>query len=587
MKKRNLGIAMKTLLAVNVLAAPFIGVELGATKVFAASQTQTTKAQVSTERVFQVPGKGDVEQLKQRDRRQYIFSPDEPTGLYASPNEKIIIQVEGTQSIQAFIGTESYDGKWNQDSIAVKKFVLKPGENTIESPKGGMIYFYNPEQGGSVQAEIKAGGTPTPLFELGKHTKQDLVNMLDMYPNAHAVELKGERSLVTASVERVKKYLIDTNTDPVELLKKLDDLIRMEDKVAGLSEEEADKHYIHFVEDTNNPNDSSAAYAFPGRTAYTHENIKWVLDINKLETSWGVWHEMGHMRQQPAWQWKGLGEVTNNIFSLSVQRALGQLSQLTKDGRYEKASKYLNQPQEQKDFNAISDGGVKLAMFWQLDLAFGEDFYPQLYRLYRETPSDKLPQTDNERIQDFIYNTSTVAKQNLLPFFDKWGLIATPENRQRIEALNLPILTAPIWEATESIPKESMKVIASSEETVKDSNGAINAIDGKTDTFWHSNWSEKDNYPFSLTIELDATRTIARLGYLPRQDNENGRILNYNIYTSEDGVNYQKVTSGTWENSKKKQFASFNPVTAKYVKLEVVNGMNGYASAEEIDILEN
>lgn len=59
-----------------------------------------------------------------------------------------------------------------------------------------------------------------PFFELGKHTKQDLINMLDQYPNAHAVELKGERVLITASPARVKKYLLGSNTDPVQLLKK-------------------------------------------------------------------------------------------------------------------------------------------------------------------------------------------------------------------------------------------------------------------------------------------------------------------------------------------------------------------------------
>lgn len=49
-------------------------------------------------------------------------------------------------------------------------------------------------------------------------------------------------------------------------------------------------------------------------------------------------------------------------------------------------------------------------------------------------------------------------------------------------------------------------------------------------------------------------------------------------------MNYQKAASGTWENSTKQQFATFNPVPAKYVKLEVVNGINGYASAAEVDI---
>ena len=111
----------------------------GITKVSAETQEQTTDVQISTERTFHVMGKGNVDQIKERDRRQFRFSPYEPTGLYASPNEKITIQVEGTQYIQAYIGTFSYDAAWNEDSV-IKSFNLKQGENTIESPNGGMIY---------------------------------------------------------------------------------------------------------------------------------------------------------------------------------------------------------------------------------------------------------------------------------------------------------------------------------------------------------------------------------------------------------------------------------------------------------------
>ncbi|OFD94435.1 Fibronectin type III domain protein [Bacillus mycoides] len=555
----------------------------------AETQEETVKKQVSTEHVFQVMGKGNVDQIKDKDRRQFRFSPYEPTGLYANPNEKITILVEGTQNIQAYIGTFSYDAAWNQDSL-IKSFTLKPGENTIESPNGGMIYFYNPQQGGTVQAAIKTGGESTPFFELGKHTKQDLVNMLDTYPNGHAVELKGERALITASPERVKKYLLGSNTDPVELLKKIDEAIRIEDRVSGLSEEEADKHYVHFVED--NHSKDYYMYAYPNRTAYVGDAIQNVLDINKFtKDGWGPWHEMGHQRQQTPWLWDGLMEVTTNIYSMSVQRAFGHPSRL-ENGTYEKAFAYLNKPQSEKDYNKIDDVFVKVAMFWQLDLVFGEEFYPKLHQLYRSIPKEELPKTSDEKIQGFIYNTSKVAKQNLLPFFDQWGLKASQETRQKVEALNNPTLIAPLWEATDAKPvkplailsKKIMKASANSEESWHDP--ASNAIDDNPNTIWHSKWSTKNQYPYNLTLDLGGTKTITQVACLPRQDgSNNGRILNYNIYTSMDGSNYQKVTSGTWESNRGKEFATFEPVSAKYVKVEVTNGKNGYASIAEVDVL--
>ncbi|HDR8066131.1 putative mucin/carbohydrate-binding domain-containing protein [Bacillus thuringiensis] len=409
---------------------------------------QSEKSVKSENRTFTVPGKGDVEVLKQQERKNMAFSPYEPTGLYAKPNEQITINVEGNQDIQVYIGTYSYDASWREDS-KIKLFTLKPGINTIQSPNGGMIYFYNKQQGGTIRTTITTGGTTTPFFELGKHTKQDLINMLDQYPNAHAVELKGERVLITASPARVKKYLLGSNTDPVQLLKKMDEATRIQDKVAGLSEEQVDKHYVHYVEENHSPD--YYMYATSYRTAYVGDAIQYVLDINKFITDgWGPWHEAGHLRQQSPWKFYNMTEVQNNIYSLSVEKAFNQPSNLEKSGIYPKAFQYLEQVN--KNYDEISDVFVKLVMLWQLQLAYGEDFYPKLHQLYRDMPSSELPQTDENKKQLFMISASKVAKQNLIPFFEKWGLRPNNDTIQKVAALGYPILTAEIWKGTDSNP---------------------------------------------------------------------------------------------------------------------------------------
>ncbi|PFX96224.1 hypothetical protein COL45_29950 [Bacillus toyonensis] len=412
------------------------------------TSSQEEKSVKSENRTYTVPGKGDVEVLKQQERKSMAFSPYEPTGLYAKPNEQITINVEGNQDIQAYIGTYSYDASWREDS-KIKSFTLKPGINTIQSPNGGMIYFYNKQQGGTIRTTVTTGGTTTPFFELGKHTKQDLINMLDQYPNAHAVELKGERVLITASPARVKKYLLGSNTDPVQLLKKLDEATRIQDKVAGLSEEQADKHYIHYVEENHSPD--YYMYAYPYRTAYVGDAIQYVLDINKfIKDGWGPWHEAGHLRQQWPWNFYNMTEVQNNIYSLSVEKAFNQPSNLEKSGIYPKAFQYLEQTN--KNYDEISDVFVKLVMLWQLQLAYGEDFYPKLHQLYRDMPSNEIPQTDENKKQLFMISASKVAKQNLIPFFEKWGLRPNNDTIQKVAALGYPILTAEIWKGTDSNP---------------------------------------------------------------------------------------------------------------------------------------
>ncbi|HDR8184212.1 TPA: hypothetical protein QC116_003654 [Bacillus thuringiensis] len=411
---------------------------------------QEEKSVKSEKRTYTVPGKGDVEVLKQQERKSMAFSPYEPTGLYAKPNEQITINVEGNQNIQAYIGTYSYDASWREDS-KIKSFTLKPGINTIQSPNGGMIYFYNKQQGGTIRTTVTTGGTTTPFFELGKHTKQDLINMLDQYPNAHAVELKGERVLITASPARVKKYLLGSNTDPVQLLKKMDEATRIQDKVAGLSEEQVDKHYIHYVEENHSPD--YYMYATSYRTAYVGDAIQYVLDINKfIKDGWGPWHEAGHLRQQSPWKFYNMTEVQNNIYSLSVEKAFtsNQSFRLQQEGAYTKAFQYLEQPN--KNYDEVSDVFVKLVMLWQLQLAYGEDFYPKLHQLYRDMSSSELPQTDENKKQLFMISASKVAKQNLIPFFEKWGLRPNNDTIQKVTALGYPILTAEIWKGTDSNP---------------------------------------------------------------------------------------------------------------------------------------
>ncbi|MCV5720723.1 M60 family metallopeptidase, partial [Escherichia coli] len=84
---------------------------------------------------------------------------------------------------------------------------LNPGKNIISSPNGGILYFYNMNNTGEVTATVISGGTHFPLFILGKHTKKDWDEMLEKYKNPYAIELKGDRSLITTSYEKVEKNM--------------------------------------------------------------------------------------------------------------------------------------------------------------------------------------------------------------------------------------------------------------------------------------------------------------------------------------------------------------------------------------------
>ncbi|NKW87012.1 putative mucin/carbohydrate-binding domain-containing protein [Bacillus cereus] len=408
-------------------------------------QLEESKENRLEQRTFHVPGKGDVTKERDRLKVNWELAANEPTGIYAKPNEEIKIEIKGDKSIKAFIGTHAYDEE------EPKEFELKPGENVISSPVGGILYFYNPNNQGDITAEVTNGGSHFPLFILGKHTKKDWDEMLKKYENPYAVELRGERSLITSSSDAVQDYM--ANTDPTELLKLHDQIIRIENEMSGLSEEsvgvaEAPKHYVQFVENRY-PEEGDWMNAYYYRTSYVKKAMKYVLDSEELKTDgWGPWHEVGHLHQQAPWDWEGIGEVTVNIYSLAVQTKFGYQTRLEEEGRYKAAFAYLGQIDAQEKMNEFE----KLVMFWQLHLAYGDQFYPKLHQMYRMLHDVEMPKSDDEKKQMFIYMTSKAAGQNLIPFFEKWGLTPNEETVEKINQLQLPNLEKEIWLSTDSNP---------------------------------------------------------------------------------------------------------------------------------------
>ncbi|MFE7912560.1 putative mucin/carbohydrate-binding domain-containing protein, partial [Bacillus mobilis] len=144
------------------------------------------------------------------------------------------------------------------------------------------------------------------------------------------------------------------------------------------------------------------------------------------------------------WKWSKVREVTVNIYSLAVQKALG--NQLEMDEHYKNSFEYLEKPKAERFIDDINP----LTMFWQLNVVYGEHFYPRLHQAYRLLPQSEMPHSDEEKKQLFIYMTSKVAGQNLIPFFEEWGLTPNDDIREKIEKLKLPKLEKEIWKATDS-----------------------------------------------------------------------------------------------------------------------------------------
>jgi hypothetical protein len=114
------------------------------------------------------------------------------------------------------------------------------------------------------------------------------------------------------------------------------------------------------------------------------------------------------------------------------------------------------------------------------------------------------------------------------------------------------------------------------------------AIDSDPATMWHTRWSPRDPLPHHLIIDLGQARRVFGLTYLPRQDQTNGRIAEFEVYVGDDGNNWKRRAAGRWPNSAERKAVRFEqPVTARYLKLVALSEVAGqpFTSAAEVDVL--
>lgn len=140
-----------------------------------------------------------------------------------------------------------------------------------------------------------------------------------------------------------------------------------------------------------------------------------------------------------------------------------------------------------------------------------------------------------------------------------------------------------------TIPREMIKATATSAETESEDNSASMAIDNNPGTIWHTKWDGSDKLPQSITLDLGANFNINKVTVLPRQSGDNGLIKQYSLLASTNGTDFIEIAKGTWDTSDKATKAlmktiSFSKVQARYVRLTALDGVNGWASAAEINV---
>lgn len=405
-------------------------------------------ASLNTEasRQFILQQRGDPVQLQRLHRRNHPTHPTQSSGFWAQQGEwlKINYRYEGEAPSSAPELWIVPVVKGQQSSFSAQKVTLEEGDNDIKVSNSGPVYFVPTNQpgAGEIHVALLEGAEPMPRFILGQHNKADWGKMLQQYGKAPFAELVGKRMILTMPLEDMRQHA----TDPEGVLKLWDRIVTIAEEQYGLAPDQPLPHRsTPFQYQFVSKPDASAGYmsAADFWLGTNADGISSVVNTALLNKEWGPWHELGHHYQMPAITLPKDIEVSVNLTSMYIQRALGGESRLEKDGVWNRVAIYLNQ--QSRDYETQSDLFIRAAMYWQLDLAFGRDFYQRLGARIRTLPLQALPTSDAMKRHTLILETSRVSGFDLIPFFARWGIAASPETVESINALKLKKVDSAIW----------------------------------------------------------------------------------------------------------------------------------------------
>jgi alpha-galactosidase len=147
-----------------------------------------------------------------------------------------------------------------------------------------------------------------------------------------------------------------------------------------------------------------------------------------------------------------------------------------------------------------------------------------------------------------------------------------------------PVATVPNGPWPHFVPQSTLSATATS---AHPGYPASAAVDGKLTTIWHTEFAPPAPLPQSITIDLGSVHNVAGLTYQPRLDTSpNGTITDYIVYVSVGGSTFTKVMSGSWPSDRSLKSVTFSPQQVRYIRLEAIGGVGGYASAAEIDVAD-
>lgn len=332
-----------------------------------------------------------------------------------------------------------------------KTFPLRNGVNAVNLDEwDGLAYvqYFSAEPDTKKPIQIHfPNAQVNGYFDISKHTDADWNRLLQnaVYP---IIDGLGKHIQIAYPVEAGLKY---ANNRGVELITNYDSLVYLQHELMGLVKYDivpknrilsrVNYNYYMF-------RDGDGVAYMGGESGYA---MGMVVDPNRVilgDPCWGFSHEVGHVHQlRPYFNWGGLGEVSNNVFSLFVNTHFGTVSRILAQDNYTKSRESI----VEGGISYLQDEDVfnRLVPFWQLQLYFaGEgnnpDFYPDLFEAFRqqiEKDRENPQGRSGGRGSDwgarggnpapyqlnFVKTACEVSKTDLTDFFDQYGFFNVGE----------------------------------------------------------------------------------------------------------------------------------------------------------------
>lgn len=364
---------------------------------------------------------------------RHIISVDH---ISADNNVKLIIPNWNRRAPEGIDPTKDPKG-WG---IVKQEFKLKNGINIIDVKDfDGLAYIdyfsEDPKKEKAISVHF-IGSQVNGYFDITKNNDQDWNKLVDqaVYP---VIDAKGRHIQIAYPTADIKKYAYGKG---VELISNYDSLIYRQHRIMGLIKynkvpenkilSRVNYNYYMFRDGDGvaymgtDPGNAMPLVVDPAR-------------VIKGDPCWGFSHEVGHVHQlRPYLNWGGLGEVSNNIFSLYVTTSYGNKSRLSEQGNYKKSRESIINGK----ISYLQDPDVfnRLVPFWQLQLYFANqgknpNFYPDLFEAFRKQNPERRSRRGGGQVMgdrgnnpavhqlNFVKTASEVAKLDLTDFFDLYG----------------------------------------------------------------------------------------------------------------------------------------------------------------------